>query len=180
MILRETSLTGAFVVELERLDDERGHFARTFDREQFAAAGLDGRVVQASTSFNLHAGTLRGMHYQAEPHAEAKLVRATRGAVYDVIVDLRSGSPTRCQWFAVQLDAETGRALYVPPGFAHGFQTLEDASEVLYQMSYPYVSDAARGVRFDDPVFAIEWPAPPTGKRIVSQRDREFADYEPA
>jgi dTDP-4-dehydrorhamnose 3,5-epimerase len=166
MILRETSLTGAFVVELERLDDERGHFARTFDREQFAAAGLDGRVAQASTSFNLRAGTLRGMHYQAEPHAEAKLVRATRGAVYDVIVDLRSGSPTRCQWFAVQLDAETGRALYVPPGFAHGFQT--------------YVSDAARGVRFDDPVFAIEWPAPPTGKRIVSQRDREFADYEPA
>ena len=177
MILRETPLAGAHVVELERLRDERGHFARTFDAEQFAAAGLDARVVQCSTSFNARAGTLRGMHYQADPHGEAKLVRVTRGAVFDVIVDLRPASPTCRGWFGIELDAESGRSLYVPVGFAHGFQTLVDDSEVLYQMSHPYVPDAARGVRFDDPAFAIEWPpSPPTGL-VVSERDRAFPDF---
>ena len=149
------------MVELEQLRDERGFFARTFDAEQFAARGLDGAVVQANTSFNSRAGTLRGMHYQAEPHGEAKLVRVTRGAVFDVIIDLRADSATFRGWFGIELDAASGRSLYVPVGFAHGFQTLVDDTEVLYQMSYHYVPEAARGVRFDDPAFAIAWPPPP-------------------
>jgi dTDP-4-dehydrorhamnose 3,5-epimerase len=179
VILGETPLAGAFVVELEQLRDERGHFARTFDTEQFAAAGLDGRVAQCNTSFNARAGTLRGMHYQADPHGEAKLIRATRGAIFDVVVDLRAGSPTFTRWFGVELDAESGRSLYVPVGFAHGFQTLVADSEVLYQMSYHYVPDAARGVRFDDPAFAIEWPPPPPGGLVVSERDSAFPDFVP-
>lgn len=177
MILRETPLAGAHVVELEQLRDERGYFARTFDCEQFAAAGLDVRVVQCSTSFNEHAGTLRGMHYQAAPYEEAKLVRVTRGAVFDVIVDLRADSATFRQWFGVELDAPSGRSLYVPVGFAHGFQTLADQTEVLYQIAQQHVPDAARGVRFDDPAFAIQWPAPPPSGRVISERDRAFADF---
>ena len=177
MILRETPLAGARVIELERLGDERGYFARTFDSEQFAAAGLDGHVVQASTSYNARTGTLRGLHYQADPHGEAKLVRVTRGAVFDVIVDLRADSATYRAWFGIELDAASGRALYVPPGLAHGFQTLVDDTEVLYQMSYPYVPEAARGVRFDDPAFAIEWPPPPPGGLRIAARDRAFADF---
>ncbi len=178
MIIRETPLGGAHVIELERLGDERGYFARTFDSEQFAAAGLDGRVVQASTSFNARAGTLRGLHYQADPHGEAKLVRVTRGAVFDVIVDLRPDSATFREWFGVELDAASGRSLYVPAGLAHGFQTLVDDSEMLYQMSCHYVPDAARGVRFDDPAFAIEWPPPPPGGLVITARDRAFADFD--
>lgn len=177
MILRETPLAGAFVVELESLADERGHFARTFDAELFAEHGLDARVAQCNTSFNKHAGTLRGMHYQADPHGEAKLVCVTRGAVHDVIVDLRDGSPTRGEWFAIELSAENNRSLYIPVGFAHGFQSLLDHSEVHYQMSYPYVADAARGVRWDDPAFTIDWPAPPLGGRIISERDRSYSDF---
>ena len=177
MIFRETPLDGALIVELEPLGDERGYFARTFDSELFAAAGLDGKVVQASTSFNARAGTLRGLHYQADPHAEAKLVRVTRGAVFDVIVDLRSDSATFRGWFGVELDAASGRSLYVPVGCAHGFQTLVDDTEVLYQMNYPHVPEAARGVRFDDPAFAIGWPPPPPGGRVISARDGAFADF---
>jgi dTDP-4-dehydrorhamnose 3,5-epimerase len=175
--LRETPLAGAYVVEVEQRRDERGYFARTFDREQFAAAGLDGRVAATNTSFNPRAGTLRGMHYQAPPHGEAKLVRVTRGAVFDVIVDLRADSATFRRWFALELDAASGVSLYVPVGFAHGFQTLLDDSEVLYQMSYEYVPEAARGVRFDDPAFAIDWPAPPPDGRVISERDRTFPDF---
>jgi dTDP-4-dehydrorhamnose 3,5-epimerase len=179
MILRETPLAGAFVVEIESLVDERGHFARTFDAELFAEHGLDAHVAQCNTSFSERAGTLRGMHYQQEPHGEAKLVRVTLGAVHDVIVDLREGSPTRGQWFAIELSAENNRSLYIPVSFAHGFQSLLAHSEVHYQMSSPYVAEAARGVRWDDPAFAIDWPAPPAGERIVSERDRSYPDFIP-
>ena len=172
MKLVATPLTGAWVVELERLEDERGHFARTFDAELFAAHGIDGRVAQASTSFNRRAGTLRGMHFQAEPHGEAKLVRVTRGAVFDAIVDLR----TR-EWFGIKLTADNDRSLFVPAGFAHGFQTLTADTEVLYVMSTPYVAEAARGVRWDDPAFAIDWPEAPAGRRVVSERDATYEDF---
>ena len=171
-----TPLAGAFVVELDKLQDERGHFARTYDAEEFARHGLDPAVVQCSTSFNARAGTLRGMHYQAAPDGEAKLVRCTRGAIHDVIVDLRPASETYCNWFGVDLTAANGRMLYVPVDFAHGFQTLEDDSEVSYQMSHHYVPEAARGVRFDDPAFGIDWPLP---NPIVSDRDRQFPDFRP-
>jgi dTDP-4-dehydrorhamnose 3,5-epimerase len=171
----ETPLAGAFVVELDLLRDERGYFARTFDAGEFAERGLDASVVQCNTSFNERRGTLRGMHYQAAPNGEAKLVRCTRGSVYDVAVDLRDGAPTRGRWFGVELSADNGRMLYIPAGMAHGFQALEDDTELHYQMSHHYVPEAARGVRFDDPAFGIEWPLPDP---IVSERDRGFADFE--
>ena len=176
MTLRETPLSGAFVVEVEAVHDERGFFARTFDREAFAAHGLSAEVDQASVSFNVQAGTLRGMHYQAEPHGEEKLVRCTRGAIHDVIVDLRPDSPTFREWFGIDLDADNRRALYVPKGMAHGFQTLVDGTEVLYQISTRYVPGAERGVRWDDEAFGIGWPAPP---RVVSERDRTYPDFLP-
>jgi len=177
MNLSQTPLPGAYVVELEELADNRGHFARTFDAELFIAHGLDGRVAQCNTSFNAHAGTLRGMHYQAAPHGEAKLVRVTQGAVYDVILDLREDSPTCGRWFSIELSADGTRSLYAPAGVAHGFQTLLDGSEVAYQMSYPYVAAAASGVRWDDPAFAIEWPPPPSGGRVISERDRTWPSF---
>jgi dTDP-4-dehydrorhamnose 3,5-epimerase len=164
-----TPLAGAFVVELEELADERGFFARSFCREEFERHGLVPTVAQCNVSYNARRGTLRGLHYQGEPHPEAKLVRCTRGAVWDVAVDLRPGSPTRYRWFALELSADNRRALYVPAGFAHGFQSLADASEVLYQMSESYRADLARGVRWDDPRLAISWPVAPA---IVSERDR--------
>lgn len=172
MKLVATPLAGAWVVELERLEDERGHFARTFDAELFETHGIDGRVAQSSTSFNRRAGTLRGMHFQAEPHGEAKLVRVTRGAVFDAIVDLQ----TRV-WFAIELAADNDRSLFVPAGFAHGFQTLADDTEVLYVMNAPYVAGAARGVRWDDPAFAIDWPQAPAGGRVLSERDANYEDF---
>jgi dTDP-4-dehydrorhamnose 3,5-epimerase len=178
VILEETRLAGAFVIEIEPLRDERGFFARTFDRELLERHGLAADVIQSSVSFNERAGTLRGMHYQAEPHGEEKLVRCTRGAVLDVIVDLRPESPTYCEWLAVELDERSRRALYIPRGIAHGFQTLADSSELLYQMSTPYVPGAGRGVRWDDPAFGIEWPEPPAG-RIMSERDRTYPDFAP-
>jgi dTDP-4-dehydrorhamnose 3,5-epimerase len=170
----ETPLTGAFVIELDPIADERGHFARTFDVAEFREHGLDPTVVQCNTSFNTRRGTLRGMHYQADPDGEAKLVRCTRGSIYDVAVDLRPGSDTRGRWFGVELSSENGRMFYIPVGMAHGFQTLEDGSEVHYQMSHHYVSEQGRGVRFDDPAFGIEWPLPDP---IVSERDRQYADF---
>jgi dTDP-4-dehydrorhamnose 3,5-epimerase len=172
----ETPLSGAFVIELDLLTDERGHFARTFDAAEFADHGLDPAVVQCNTSFNTRRGTLRGMHYQADPDGEAKLVRCTRGSIYDVAVDLRPDSGTRGQWFGVELSASNGRMLYIPTGMAHGFQTLEDGAEVSYQMSHHYVPEQARGVRFDDPAFGIEWPLP---NPIVSERDRQYGDFRP-
>jgi dTDP-4-dehydrorhamnose 3,5-epimerase len=174
-----TELAGAHVVELEPLRDERGWFARTFDAEAFAELGLDARVSQCNTSFNERAGTLRGLHYQAEPHGEGKLVRCTRGAVFDVLVDLRPGSATFCRWQGFELRADGVVSLFIPAGFAHGFQTLEDASEVDYQMTYHHVPEAARGVRWDDPAFRIAWPEPPPGGRTMSERDASYPDFRP-
>jgi dTDP-4-dehydrorhamnose 3,5-epimerase len=172
----ETPLAGAWAIELDLLRDERGFFARTFDAAQFRGQGLDPAVVQCNTSFNERAGTLRGMHYQAEPDGECKLVRCTRGAIYDVIVDLRRDAGSYLRWFAIELTADNGCMLYVPKGVAHGFQTLADTSEVAYQMSHVYVPDQARGVRWDDPVFGIEWPE---AERTISDQDRAYPDFQP-
>ncbi len=178
MRFAETPLPGAWVIELDPLEDERGWFARTFDAQEFASRGMDPAVVQCNASFNARRDTIRGMHYQAEPHGESKLVRCVRGVVFDVAIDLRPGSPAYCRWHAVRLSAENRSAFYIPAGIAHGFQTLADGCEVLYQMGHRYVEQAARGVRWDDPAFAIEWPAP-QGALVVSERDRSFPDFRP-
>lgn len=170
-----TPIAGAFVIEPEPITDERGFFARVFSTESFAEHGLSPVLCQCSVSFNIHAATLRGMHFQAQPHAEAKLVRCTRGAIYDVVVDLRPSSPQFKKWFAAELSADNRRQLYIPEGCAHGFQTLCDNTEVSYQISAPYVPEAARGVRWDDPAFAINWPA--ASRRVMSARDREYPDF---
>jgi dTDP-4-dehydrorhamnose 3,5-epimerase len=175
MIFTETRLAGAYLIKLEPIVDERGYFARTFAAKEFEANGLSPSVVHCNTSFNVAAGTLRGLHYQAAPFRECKVVRCTRGAIYDVIVDLRRRSPTYREWFGVELTQDNGRMLYVPEGMAHGFQTLEPQSEVFYQMSREFVPSAARGVRYDDPVFGIEWPLPIT---TISERDRNYSDFE--
>jgi dTDP-4-dehydrorhamnose 3,5-epimerase len=177
MIVHETLLAGAAIVEGEPLVDERGSWTRTFDAEIFAAHGLDARVAQCSTSFNPRAGTLRGMHYQLAPHGEAKLIRCTRGRIFDVALDLRAGSPTHKRWVSVELGADGTRAFFIPAGCAHGFQTLEDNSEIHYQMSSPFAPAAYSGVRWNDRAFAIEWPDPPGVRRIMSERDRNFEDY---
>jgi dTDP-4-dehydrorhamnose 3,5-epimerase len=180
VIVNPTELPGVAVVELEPLRDARGSFARTFDAELFVAHGLDPRVVQCNASFNARAGTLRGLHYQAAPHGEGKLVRCTRGRVWDVAVDLRPESPTHRRWLGLELAAGGASSVFIPAGCAHGFQTLEECSEVHYQMTRPYVPEAARGVRWDDPAFAIRWPDPPGGgERVISERDRAFPDYAP-
>jgi dTDP-4-dehydrorhamnose 3,5-epimerase len=176
MRFHETPLSGLWMIELDRLEDERGWFARTFDAQEFASRGLSPAVVQCDSSFNLRRGTLRGMHYQAPPHGEPKLVRCVRGSIFDVAVDLRPDSPTFQRWHGVELSVDNGLALYIPESFAHGFQTLREETEVLYQMGHEYVPEAARGVRFDDPVFAIEWPDL-DGERIVSERDRSYPDF---
>jgi len=175
MRFTQTPLSGVWLVEPGRIADERGFFARTYDRDEFLARGMDPVVVQCNTSFNARAGTLRGMHFQAEPHGEPKLIRCTRGAIFDVAVDLRSGSPTHTGWFGAELSADNGHALYVPAGLAHGFQTLQDASEVLYMMGHEYVPHAASGVRWDDPAFTIDWPE--TAERVLSERDAAYPDY---
>jgi dTDP-4-dehydrorhamnose 3,5-epimerase len=174
VILRPTSLEGAVVVEPEPIIDERGFFARIFSRDEFASAGLDGGVAQCSVSFNAAPGTLRGLHYQAAPHAESKLVRCTSGSIYDVIVDLRRESPTYCGWFAIELSAANRLGLFVPKGMAHGFQTLSADSEVHYQISENYEPSAARGVRWDDARFGIVWPS---ATRVMSERDRTYPDF---
>jgi dTDP-4-dehydrorhamnose 3,5-epimerase len=170
MKLVATPLEGVMLVEQERLGDERGFFARTYDVE------LLGPIVQMSTSFSLRAGTLRGLHFQRDPHGETKLVRCTSGAIFDVAVDLRPQSATLHRWFGAELTADNGRALLIGPGFAHGFQTLLDHTEVLYAMDAPYVGDAASGVRWDDPAFGIDWPAAPPGGRTMSERDAAYPD----
>ncbi len=171
MIFTETALRGAYLVDLDRAGDERGFFARTFCVEEFAARGLTAPASQCSVSFNETGGTLRGLHFQAAPHDEDKLVRCTRGAIFDVIVDLRPESDTQGQWFSVELTAENHRALYVPKGFAHGFLSLEDRTEVLYMIGVPYAPGFARGLRWDDPALGIRWPRPPS---VISARDAEF------
>lgn len=175
MRFQETALPGAFTVAPDPLEDERGFFARSFCRDEFRAHGLNPDVAQCNISFNRRKGTLRGMHYQ-EPRPEAKLVRCTRGALWDVIVDLRPGSKTFKSHFGIRLDAAGRLMLYVPEGFAHGFLTLEDDTEVFYQMSEAYVPGNSRGVRWDDPAFAIRWPMLPDS---MSDRDRDYPDFRP-
>jgi dTDP-4-dehydrorhamnose 3,5-epimerase len=177
MVFLETAIPGAWVVDAEPSSDERGLFARTFDTEEFAERGLSTEVVQCSTSFNHRAATLRGLHYQAGPHAECKLVRCTAGAVYDVIVDLRPQSPTHRHWHALELTEDNRKAIYVPRGVAHGFQTLVDSSELLYMIDRSFEPSAARGVRWDDPAFGIDWPDAP-GERVISDRDRTYPEYD--
>src|SRR3954469_15391758 len=175
MYFTETKLKGAYTIELKLIEDERGFFARTFCVQEFEAQGLNPRIVQCNVSYNKQKGTLRGMHYQAAPHAEAKLVQCIRGAIYDVMIDLRPESATFKQWLGVELTADNRRMLYIPEGFAHGFQTLEDETEVFYQMSQFYAPQSAQGLRWDDPAFQIEWPA---DKRIISSKDLSYPDCQ--
>lgn len=156
----ETRLQGVLVLEIERMPDDRGFFARTWDRADLASRGLTADLDQVSIAYNEVAGTLRGLHFQAAPHGEAKTVRCTAGEIFDVAVDLRDGSPTRLKWVGVELSAANRRSLFVPEGCAHGYVTLADGAEVQYQISTPYYPDAARGYRWDDPTLAIEWPVP--------------------
>lgn len=169
MIFRPTPLPGAWLLSPERHADRRGWFARTWCRDELAERGLDAELAQCSVSFNHRRGTVRGMHYQAAPHAETKVVRCTRGAIFDAVVDLRDGSPTHGRHFAVELSAEGGDQLYVPGGFAHGFQTLADDCEVSYWISRPYAPDSAGGLRWDDPRVGIRWPL---AVGVISDRDR--------
>jgi dTDP-4-dehydrorhamnose 3,5-epimerase len=177
VIFTETPLPGAFLIEPEPLEDARGLFARTWCRREFKARGLATRIAQCSTSFSKRKGTLRGMHYQSPPAAETKIVRCTRGSLYDVIIDLRPESPTFTRHFAAVLTADNRKMVYVPVGFAHGFQTLEDATEVCYQMSEFYTPGHARGVRWDDPILAIPWP---DDERTIAERDRSYPDFRPS
>lgn len=174
MNIRETELQGAFTFEIERLEDERGFFARSWCQREARRYGLDPQWLQCNISFNRERGTLRGMHFQQAPHEEAKLVRCTRGAIYDVVADLRPEAPTFRNWIGVELTADNRRMLYIPGGMAHGFLTLEDNTEIFYQMSEFYAPDAARGFRWDDPAFNIRWPA---GVRVISERDRSYPDF---
>jgi dTDP-4-dehydrorhamnose 3,5-epimerase len=175
MIFTPTRLDGGYVIDVERHIDERGFLARTFCEREFAEHGLPMRIVQSSTIHSPRRHTLRGLHYQEAPDSEIKLVRCTRGSIFLVMVDLRAGSPTRNEWVGVELSARTERMAYVPEGFAQGYQTLEDDTEVHYQMSHPYVPEAARGVRWDDPAFSIEWPA--AEERLISERDQAWPDH---
>jgi dTDP-4-dehydrorhamnose 3,5-epimerase len=174
MIFHATELAGAFLLEWERREDERGFFARTWCETEFRAQGLNPRLVQCNASFNRRRGTLRGMHYQSAPYAEAKLVRCTMGALYDVLLDLRPNSPTYLRWLGVELTAENRLSIYIPEGVAHGFQTLTDDTEVFYQMSEFYHPECSHGVRWNDPAFGITWRIP---NPILSERDAGYADY---
>ena len=171
----ETKVAGAYEVRPEPLSDERGFFARTWCQKEFEALGLNTTLVQCNVSFNTRRGTLRGIHYQAAPFAESKLVRCTKGAIYDVIVDLRPKSPTYKDWIAVVLTATNRHMVYVPEGCGHGFLTLDDETEVFYQMSQFYDADSARGVRWNDPTFQIAWPE---NVEVISERDRSYPNFE--
>jgi dTDP-4-dehydrorhamnose 3,5-epimerase len=175
MKFNETKLPGVFEIHIERLADDRGFFARSWCQKEFEDHGLDGGLVQCSVSLNKRKGTLRGVHYQAAPYAEAKVVRCTAGAIYDVVLDLRASSPTFKQWFAAELSADNRRSLYIPKGCAHGFLTLTDESEVLYLMSEFYHPEAGRGVRWNDPAFQIAWP---DQVEAISERDQTYPDFE--
>lgn len=174
MILTESRIAGVFVVDIAPQADERGHFARCYCAEVFGRHGIRFAPVQCNLSFNPHRGTLRGLHYQAPPVPDAKLVRCTRGAIFDVVVDLRPGSPTRSEWIGVELSADDGRALFVPEGCAHGFQTLRPESEVFYMMGAPYRAELARGARWNDPAFGIAWPEPAPR---LNARDAAYPDH---
>jgi dTDP-4-dehydrorhamnose 3,5-epimerase len=174
MVFKETKLKGAYVIKPERLEDERGFFARTFCQKEFEKQGLNPCIVQCSISFNKKKATLRGMHYQVAPYKEAKIVYCVKGTIYDVIIDLRSDSSTYCQWLDVELSAENCEMLYVPEDFAHGFQALEDNTVVFYQMSEFYHPECARGARWDDPAFGIKWPL---SNSVISEKDVNYTDF---
>jgi dTDP-4-dehydrorhamnose 3,5-epimerase len=174
VLFKATKLKGAFIIEPERLEDERGFFARTWCKREFEKQGLNANLVQCNTSFNRKKGTLRGMHYQAAPHAEAKLVKCARGSIYDVIIDLRPHSDTYKEWFAAELTGDNHKMLYIPEHFAHGFLTLEDNTEVFYQMSEFYYPECAKGVRWSDPAFSIPWPM---DILVISDKDRRYHDF---
>ncbi len=174
MRFEPTRMAGVMIVHLERQVDSRGSFARAFCEHEFTARGLPGQFVQCNISVTAKQGTLRGMHFQRKPHEEGKLVRCTRGAIHDVMVDLRQDSSTYCQWLGFDLDASTGDAIYIPPGMAHGFQTLVDNTEVFYQMTEFYYAELADGVRWDDKTFGIKWPI---GNPILSDRDRSYPRF---
>jgi len=171
MEFTETTLKGAYVVRLRKIEDDRGYFARAWCRDEFLQHGLNAQMAQLNVGFSHQRGTLRGMHYQIGPNAEAKFVRCTRGAIYDVIIDLRDGSPTIGQWYGIELTPENGLMLYTPEGFAHGYQTLVDDTEMYYMTTRPYAPAAARGVRYDDPTFGIRWPLPVS---LISASDRAW------
>jgi dTDP-4-dehydrorhamnose 3,5-epimerase len=172
-----TPLVGAFVIELERHRDERGAFARAFCEEEFAAHGLPARFPQCNLSENTVAGTMRGLHFNQAPYGESKVVRCVRGAVFDVIVDLRQDSPTRLHWFGTELSADNGRAVFVPVDFAHGFLTLSAVSDVYYHMGAPYRPEVARGIRWNDPALQVQWPGEVVA---ISHRDATYPDLDPA
>lgn len=175
MKFNQTKLKGVFEIEIEPHADERGFFARSWCQTEFEQHGINPRLVQCNISYNYRKGTLRGMHFQAEPYPEAKLVRCTRGGVYDVVLDLRRDSPTFKDWIGVELTANESNAIYVPAGCGHGFITLEDGVEVAYQMSEVYHSDLACGVRWDDPQFGVQWPL---AVEVISERDRTYPDFQ--
>ena len=175
MIFTPTKLKDAFIIDLDRREDTRGFFARAWCQNEFTDNGLNPRLVQCNLSFNDHRGTLRGMHYQVVPHEEVKVVRCTRGAIFDVIIDLRPDSPTYMEWLGVELTADNRKMLYVPEGFAHGYQTLEDATETFYQVSEFYTPGAEAGIRWNDPAFRIEWPD--VESRLMSDKDQSWPDY---
>jgi dTDP-4-dehydrorhamnose 3,5-epimerase len=174
MKFTETKISGAYLIEIEAMVDERGFFARSFCTNEFQQHGLNANFVQCNVSFTSQRGTIRGMHYQIAPDTETKLVRCTKGAIYDVILDLRPSSPTFKQWVATELNADNHQMFYIPPGCAHGFQTLVDDTEVFYQMAGVYIPDAARGVRWDDPAFEIEMPLMVS---VINQRDRNYLNF---
>ena len=175
MLFHETKLPGVFEIHLEPHSDDRGFFARSWCQKEFEAHGLNPKLLQCNISYNMRKGTLRGMHFQSSPHAEAKLVRCTKGAVYDVVLDLRPSSPAYMSWVAVVLSAANRQMVYIPEGCAHGFLTLEDDTEVFYQMSEFYDAESARGLRWNDPAFNIAWPVP---VEVISRRDAEYASFE--
>jgi dTDP-4-dehydrorhamnose 3,5-epimerase len=176
MKFNKISLTGAFLIEMEPIVDNRGFFARTWCADEFKLNGLNPKLAQCSVSFNVRKGTLRGMHYQDVPFMEAKLVRCSSGGIYDVIVDLRPKSPTFGKWFAAELTSENRKMIYVPEGFAHGFQTIADNTEVIYQISETYHPESARGIRWNDPRFGIKWPIE---NPLLSERDAAFPEFTP-
>ncbi|HEX6398367.1 MAG TPA: dTDP-4-dehydrorhamnose 3,5-epimerase [Steroidobacteraceae bacterium] len=170
-----TPLPGVFVIDLKKIVDDRGYFARSWCRDTLAAQGLNPNQTQLNVGYSHRKGTLRGMHFQKAPHAEVKVVRCTRGAVFDVAVDLREGSATRGQWFGIELSADNGKQLYIPEGFAHGYQTLADASEIEYSTTHVYAAASASGVRHDDPAFGIRWPLPVS---VISEPDKKWAPFQ--
>ena len=175
MIFKETPIPGAHLIELEPIRDERGSYSRAFDSEIFAELGLEAAIVQTNVVHSPVTGTLRGLHWQAEPHEESKLIRCSRGAIFDVVVDIRPDSPAFRAWYGAELSPENRRMMYAPPGIAHGFQTLADDTEVIYQVGHRYVPEAGRGARWDDPAFGIDWPD--AEERIINERDRTYPDF---